>query len=69
MSLRRFNHRITLSTEQTLEVTIDKTDEKPFGIIHILHGVAEHKDRYDAVAEYLCKGVFMLSVITTEVTV
>lgn len=55
MSLRRVNHRITLSTEQTLEVTIDKTDEKPFGIIHILHGVAEHKDRYDAVAEYLCK--------------
>lgn len=58
MSLRRFNHRITLSTEQTLEVTIDKTDEKPIGIIHILHGVAEHKDRYDVIVEYLCKRGF-----------
>lgn len=58
MSLRRFNHRITLSTEQTLEVTIDKTDEQPIGIIHILHGVAEHKDRYDVIVEYLCKRGF-----------
>lgn len=56
--MRRINHKITLSTEQTLEITIDKTDEEPIGIIHILHGVSEHKDRYDLLAEYLCKRGF-----------
>ncbi|WP_169711993.1 alpha/beta fold hydrolase [Mammaliicoccus stepanovicii] len=52
------NHKITLASEQTLEVTIDKTDEQPVGIVHILHGVAEHKDRYDVISEYLCKRGF-----------
>ncbi|MDQ7142479.1 alpha/beta fold hydrolase [Mammaliicoccus lentus] len=56
--LRRFNHMITLSSGQTLEVTIDKTDEKPIGILHILHGVSEHKDRYDGIVEYFCKRGF-----------
>lgn len=56
--MRTSNHMITLSSEQTLEVTIDRTDEQPIGIIHILHGVAEHKDRYDLFAEYLCKRGF-----------
>lgn len=58
MSLRQSEYLMTLSSGQTLEISIDKTDEKPLGIIHILHGVAEHKNRYDVLAEYLCKRGF-----------
>ncbi|MCG3412567.1 lysophospholipase [Staphylococcus massiliensis] len=45
--------KITVQDNTTLEVKVDKCEMDPVGVVHIIHGMAEHMDRYDAIAHEL----------------
>lgn len=45
--------KITVSDGTMLEVKLDKAKNETIGIVHLLHGMAEHMDRYDPLVESL----------------
>lgn len=45
--------KITVSDGTMLEVRLDKAKNETIGIVHLLHGMAEHMDRYDHLVESL----------------
>ncbi|PTF60314.1 lysophospholipase, partial [Staphylococcus cohnii] len=45
--------KITVADGTTLEVKLNKAKKDTIGVIHLLHGMAEHMDRYDALVESL----------------
>jgi alpha-beta hydrolase superfamily lysophospholipase len=51
MSVNEF--KITVADGTTLEVKLNKAKKERVGIVHLLHGMAEHMDRYDSLIESL----------------
>src|SRR5699024_5827621 len=45
--------KITVTDGTTLEVKLNKAKKDTIGVIHLLHGMAEHMDRYNALVESL----------------
>ena len=45
--------KITVADGTTLEVKLNKAKNNTIGVIHLLHGMAEHMDRYDALIDSL----------------
>lgn len=47
--------KVTMSDDTDIEVKYDKAQRDAIGLIHIFHGMAEHMDRYDKLAEHLTR--------------
>lgn len=53
--MERHDIHITVEDGTMLEVSVDKAIDQAVGVVHIFHGMAEHKDRYDGLAASLNK--------------
>lgn len=50
----------TSSTGQALDKRLWLPEGAPKGIVQLVHGMAEHIDRYDAAAQALCRGGYLV---------
>ncbi|MDT3978047.1 alpha/beta fold hydrolase, partial [Staphylococcus saprophyticus] len=51
--MSKYEFKITVADGTMIEVKLNKAKKTTIGVVHILHGMAEHMDRYDQLVESL----------------
>jgi len=51
--MSKYEFKITVADGTMLEAKLNKAKKETIGVVHLLHGMAEHMDRYDRLVESL----------------